>query len=997
MRMQEKSAAPARVRWSLIAQGLVLQAFVLTGSSPVWAQRDTSIPRSDYLLAREAFNEGDYASALRGFSQMSVVKVGTDRWIDSACQFAMAGECLYQLGDTPQALQRFEDAIQMFLVHRNWMMRIEFPQQITPEARATRPITWGTSGRRTTVGRFPGTMLSFQGTATGVTQLNANEFTVSLPEAYAVRVTEICRAIALAIRRRTEILGPVAEESGLTGTLVDALSGPGIAPDHPFAQAWLSTWMGLALAAEGKPAQAQAELEKSLSVGQVDHPLTSCALVELGKLAYQAGNFPAAQQYLLEASYSAAAMEQYDVLEEALRWGTLTHMARGERELYPPLPPAAVWAHNESKHVEVSVYVDAAENYTHLGQTQEAVAALGQARKAMSRSEIGRSRIGARAAFQTATASLDTGDLKVAQKFYNDALAFQRKGSVWGTRIALVDTAYTKGQMSSDRVAIELYDRLLREPTPADWFSDPLDTLAYLSTPHQLSMEHWFQAALDRKEAEKALEITDLIKRHRFHSALPFGGRSLALRWLMEAPPEALGQTAMLQRQDLLAKHGGYAPLAQRVTAIQTELGTLPLVPEDKSASDRQAVLLKELAEVSGQQEQILNRMLLRRDPTEYVFPPRLNVKALQPQLAENQAVLSYFVSSRAVHAFMISRAKYGHWELKSPSKVKQETIKMLRQMGNYEDKVAIGTNELDDTAWRTTGHSLLLQLTNNADADVWDRLDELILIPDGILWYVPFEALTTSAGADGEPLLNKTRLRYVPTASLALPDRRRLGPEARTAVAAGKLSLKGEDAVAEEGIERVRAALPGSMKLPNKLPVPASVYVTMCDRLIALHDIADQGSDAYGWSPIESERGKPSNNLASWFTLPWGGPQQVILPGFHTPAENSLKKAGTGEDLFLAACGLMANGARTILISRWNVGGRSSYELVREFAQELPHSSAAASWQRSVQLLRAADLDTAAEPRLKEALHGKDLKGEHPFFWSGYLLIDTGVSPATE
>lgn len=986
----------SRVGRSVVISCLAFSACLL-GAQRTWAQRDNTIPRADYLLARAAYHDGEYATALRAFNQMGVIKIGNHRWIDSVCQQAMIGECLYQLGDTPQALQRFEDAIQLFLVHKNWMLRIEFPQQVNPESRAMRPIPWGRSGRGTTVGHFSETMLSYQGTSTGLTQVGPGQLVVTLPEAYPVRVTEVCRAVALAIRRRTEILGPVAAESSLTNSLVDELTGQVIAPEHPFAQAWLTSWMGLALAAQGKPAQAIAELERSLSVGQIDHPLTPMALVELGKLAFQTGNLQGAQQYLLEASYSAAAMEQYDIVEESLRLGTVVHLVRGQQELYPPLPQAAGWSRNESKTLEASVYVAAAECYTHFGQTKEAVAALGQARKAMSRTEIGRSRIGARAAFQTAIVSLDNGDTKTAQKAYNDALLFQRKGSLWGTRISLVDTAYTKGQMSSDRVAIELYDLLLREPMPADWLIDPLETLAYLSTPHQLSMEHWFQAALDRKEHEKALEITDQIKRHRFHSDLPFGGRLLALRWLMEAPAEALSQSAMLQRQDLLARHPGYAPLTERAAAIRAELATIPLVPEEKPAADRQAALLKELAGVSGQQELFLQRMVLRRDPTEFVFPPRLDVKKLQPQLAENQAILSYLVSSRAVHAFMISRTKYGHWELKSPSKVKQELIKMLRQMGNYEDKASLGSDELEGTGWRASGHSILMQLTNNAEADVWDRLEELVLVPDGILWYVPFEALPTTSDAEGAPLLSKIRLRYVPTVSLALPDRRRLAREARTAVVGGRLSVKGEDAVAVEAVEQLSAALPGSVKLPMKLPAPSSIFAATIDRLIALNDITDQGTNAYAWSPIELDRGKPGSSLASWLDLPWGGPQQVILPGFHTAAENSLKKAGTGDDLFLAACGLMADGARTTLISRWNVGGRSSYELVREFAQELPHSAASASWQRSVQLLRAADLDAAAEPRLKEAVHGKDVKGEHPFFWAGFVLIDTGVVPATE
>ena len=42
------------------------------------------------------------------------------------------------------------------------------------------------------------------------------------------------------------------------------------------------------------------------------------------------------------------------------------------------------------------------------------------------------------------------------------------------------------------------------------------------------------------------------------------------------------------------------------------------------------------------------------------------------------------------------------------------------------------------------------------------------------------------------------------------------------------------------------------------------------------------------------------------------------------------------GNEVFLSVCGLMANGARTMLLSRWRTGGQTSFDLVREFIQEL-------------------------------------------------------------
>jgi CHAT domain-containing protein len=90
-----------------------------------------------------------------------------------------------------------------------------------------------------------------------------------------------------------------------------------------------------------------------------------------------------------------------------------------------------------------------------------------------------------------------------------------------------------------------------------------------------------------------------------------------------------------------------------------------------------------------------------------------------------------------------------------------------------------------------------------------------------------------------------------------------------------------------------------------------------------------------------------------------------------------------------------MSSGARTVLISRWRTGGASSEELVRQFAQELPYTSAADAWQRGVQLLWETPLELDREPRVKRSAGIDGPPARHPFFWSGYMLIDTGWSPS--
>jgi hypothetical protein len=92
-----------------------------------------------------------------------------------------------------------------------------------------------------------------------------------------------------------------------------------------------------------------------------------------------------------------------------------------------------------------------------------------------------------------------------------------------------------------------------------------------------------------------------------------------------------------------------------------------------------------------------------------------------------------------------------------------------------------------------------------------------------------------------------------------------------------------------------------------------------------------------------------------------------------------------------------MSCGARTVLLSRWRTGGQTSYDLVREFVQELPHAAPSDAWQRSVFLTVDSRINYDGEPRIKRPTDDADLRASHPFFWAGYLLIDSSGDLAKE
>ena len=971
-------------------------------ATPVLAQgRAKQVPNEIHFLALQAFHSGDFRSALKGFREAgrSGFASTEGRWIDSICFHAMMGESAYQMGDNVTANEQFTAAIKMFLVHRDWMLRVEFPDSIQAKQGISKAPAWGPTTRNTTIGQFQDRYHSFQGRLDNSDAIKSGGV-VQPAQLYPVHVTEIIRCTCQAISRRREILGPACEHDPLSMELVDALVRRPGKPNH-WSQCWIELQLGLAYASANKVPQAVNELTKSLMVaGTFDHPLTCVGLLELGKLAFEAGKYDAAMTFFHEATISAAFFDRYEVMEEAFRLGGLAHILSGQKGVYPPLPLAAVQL-RKYPVVETSICTAMADCLTSSGDLTKAAAAIAEGTKAMSRSDMPTGVHGARLNFQAARVGLQSGNVRQGGQSLAAALAFQKASSKWLYRISLIDGLYLGGTVT-ERIADLLFADVLREPTRLDWAVDPLDTLAVGTMPHGLAYEHWFELSIRRKEQDKAFEISDRIRRHRFFSTQPLGGRVLALRWVLEAPLETLSAEAQKQRQELLTKYPQYSELSKQAAANEAALANLPLVPTNEDEAKKAQSLYSELAAKSSAQEVLINLMSLERVAAEFAFPPLLSTKDLSARIPDGTLVFSYLATASNVHAFALTRDRYGHFVVAQPAKVKADVVELLKGLGQFDRNQPVDGDDLAKDDWKKAAQRLAKQLTNDTKPDDWSKYKELVIVPDGVLWYLPFEILQVPAKEGTskevtESILTKVTVRYAPTLALSVPDKRPVKRATRTAVVAGRMLPREEDALTRLASEQL-GGIENVSLLGETLPAPSALFTAACDRFVLFADLDDQDKLPFGWSPAKVDAGKGGNTLSDWTLLPLAGAEQVVFPGFHTSAETSLnKRSGTGEEVFLTVCGLMASGSRTILLSRWRVGGQSTIELMREFIQELPHSPASVAWRRSVQLAAGRVLDPASEPRLRAGRSADGLKADHPFFWAGYLLVDTGVGPPAE
>lgn len=956
------------------------------------------LPPDDYLLGFAPFAAGDFTAARRMFQETSKsgIRILDNRWIDSVCYHTMMGECAYQMGDLVQALDQHTVAIKVFLTNADWMLRVDFPVGLDVAVNAQRqPITWGNSARNVAIGNIPEIMQSVQGKSDAQNaQAVAQGGLVAQAQAYRLRAPEVARCIAVSIRRRGELMGPNAPHDPLTNLLIDALSRR-LAPPNHWSQCWLDAQHGLALISAGKPQQAVSELQKSLAAGgRFEHKLSGLALVELGKLSLASGQYENALTYFMEATYSGSIYAHYDVMEEGFRGAVIAHLASGKRTFFAPLQPAILWARRLSPMLEASLCVLAGDNCAAIGETVQSMNYLAEARRALGRHDMLGGAVGARFQYEFAKANFQSGNLAAGQAALGIAATYMNTSSRWLFQVNLANTLYTSGAVT-ERSADLLFTDLLREPTSKDWLIEPFEAMAISLQHRRPAMENWFDVVMQRKEAERALQITDRIRRQKFYSTLPLGGRTLALRWIMSGPAEALGEKGVLQRRDLLARYPRFEELGRAAQEIRTKLEAAPLPGDDPDELKQLQLKYDQWAKLGASQEVILHDIALEREPAELVFPPSIDVKEFQSRIPAKLLILSYFNSDSDLYGFAIAKDVFATWKVESPTKLKADILELFRKTGLRDRTLPLESKDLHDDSWRTLARKILPSLTNHTKPEAWDSYDEVVVVPDGPLWYLPFEMLIPGEEKDALPLLQRVRVRYVPTVSLAIPDRRPLHDAKKTAAVAGRLHPREEAAVTGEAIEQLSQVVPNVTRLPNKLPASSTLVSRLYDRLVVYHDMDDTDKSAYEWSPVQIDRTKGGGALSHYMMLPWGAPSQVVLPGFHTAAETGLKKPNlNGDEVFLSACGLLAAGTRTALISRWRVGGQSSYDLMREFTQELPHASASKAWQRSVQLRLQSPLDPITEVRMKLGAGEEPIHPEHPFFWAGYMLIDTGLEP---
>lgn len=957
--------------------------------------RDRSLPSQSYYTGFFEFYAADYSDALRHYIRgaNSAFKIGPDeRFMDSACYWTMIGECHYHLGNYAEALVYYEQALELLLNYASgdWQQRIDpKPASIQPSNSAVQRagITWHQSNRGNAVARIPGSF-SMQFGRLDAARALVEGGVLQTPEIRAVDHAEIMRCVALAVYRRHRIKGILTQLDPFTARLLKGVKR--LPTSTPVLGKWNLMMVGLANFSAGRNEKAATQINGALRLDSgLDHQLTPLGLLALARIAWAEGEEDAAAQLAIEASHSAAVFNQFDLVEDALSLGNQIHLSR-ERTTYPPLAPAIAWAgRNKARMMQTTMVIHSADGLIEQNEVAAAAEILQQTRRSMSGTDLGKSTLGAKIRFLNAAitfAKSEDGYPELAR-----ALDQFSRGSKWLFQLGLVNSSLSAGSISQ-RQAELAYERLLIDPLAMHWQRNPIETMSYLASPHVGSMEAWFEILLARKNSERAIEVAELIRRHRFFASLPMSGRVMAIRWMLTAPEDTLTAEALQQRSDVYARFPRLRESIKRTADIENELRKLPLNPPEKTDLQRkQQDLFVDQLRHSKFQESIFTALALTRQPADFVFPPQVGFSDISKELGNRRAVLASLETPSGFHQFVLTQQTRRYLGVIRQRDLRRKAAALYKTMGITDANNAIDAETLQGHEWKPVAADLKQLIFENYHDDQWENFDELVVVPDGLLWYVPFELLQTGTDEASWKNLNESvRIRYLPMVALASHARRTPATDSRFAVVTGKIHPKVDPEFVDPAFERLTDSITNAVRYSNRVKVPSNLLTTVVDTLIVWRDTKfDPGDLPYGLMPFQLDYGRVGGTLRGWMGAPWRGPENVIMPALSSGSAAGVKNRSDGHELFLTSCGLLASGVRSALISRWRTGGENSLELTREFVIRSQQMSTPQALYESAKFARDLELDFANEIRIKPDKETEPFKAEHPFFWSGNLLID--------
>ncbi len=746
----------------------------------------------------------------------------------------------------------------------------------------------------------------------------------------------------------------------------------------------------MASASVGDATSAVPHFQRSLLLeGRFHHPLSGYALMGQGLLAQTVGN-PTAGPMLREAYSSAIAHEDFSLLGEVVEMLTVQDAISPGSVVPIDYLETSNWVRRGNfSHTVAHIELQAVERLLVNNQPAPAIKRLGAAFGRRREAEAGR--LGAQGKYLAARLQAGGGNLNETTKLLNQAMELQIGFSLRNFQINLTNLRLDQGTLSA-RLAMDVYEELLMDPSQYEWLKGPLESMVTLRTNHLEAFDRWFAVAQSRRDVLACFFLIDQQRRRQFYLARTYAGRLESIRRLLEAKEEELNQNELSARALLEDRLPIYAENREIGLALQREIRAMDNLFSVEGPQRADKKKYDAFNETINIRETQLRQLALSRAWVPMTFPPAFDRETSRANLTEGEAVVLLHESRGEFYGLVLVADGENAWRIGESRLVEDKIISLLQTTAGVSKDQEWTYEMLANNEWKTEAIAVSSLLFDGSRLDA-TKLTKLSIVPDGISWHIPFDVL--NLGSEEANLVESFALRLSPTVGLALAPHGIQQPVQNTVLITE--SVREEDAPPDPMVDpsaNLSVIFPGTR-------IPSQVLKSAIDHLVVDIDLTLDSNLADKLDPLPLAR-KRFSGLPAWRELPYQAPSGLVFATLHTEAElipklarrgsTKRRKSRPGDELFEATCSLLAGGSKTLLLTRWVTGGDRERDLIKEFLVGLKQEGACEAWQRSVALARPTRLNVEREPRVVNAEDdGKTTPPDasHPFFWSGFILID--------
>ncbi|WP_404309783.1 CHAT domain-containing protein [Neorhodopirellula lusitana] len=977
-------------------------------------------PSQTYFDALQVYRDGDLDNAIRGF-EMALRSTRTDvngKWIDAIPGRVMLAECYWHLGHLPACRVHLDEASRIAVRNRGWLGQLDFSvlsrggtvhspkSNLWPEVAAIRRLPLPNK-------------IPFQSGQTLTEQSLAAGGVIETPTIKNIDAIEIMRCLGVMSHRRRVLMGPLSGDDAVAREVIEATKLPA-GMNHPVGQSLLHAMRGSEYFSILEDKTVFDRAAKYAIVDGSVHPLTPMLLLcglKAGTAGNDDGNLSAESRGALvstaqQIANSAAALEQYEFIGEALQ------VAAGvaDPSQLPRVEQSAALAARtlvrESRLASLHNYLVAADAAISANRVDAANEHLQAAVSLASRRDVRWPRLQAYGAYVAARIAAHSGQpigvgssgaMADSLKAMSDFILNQRDRKRPVVSMPFLYQAERVLSSLGGNVGNQSIKRVL-EGYAGDvgislWRLDPLDAMAAVYFDDSPLHRALLNIASMENNGDEVLRQTDRVLAKQFTRHLPLQGRLLQFRTLASSPANTLwapARTVLAEPPELLKR-----------LRDQTQQSLLPPAAPPLADPADQGANAKPNITVRSQPEAFVSEAVISELALSRMAIPEINPPAIAPTdvalIPDGVALLTFAIDSGKIHATCSREGTTRTWVVPAAARMPAMVAKLLQDIGASRSR---GKRLPDDQeSWRSDALKIRSYLLPDSSGWTEKGLTKIIIVPDGALWYLPFDLLpavgTKSNPREDQPQVDdkdaslwtdNIDIQLAPTPGFALRSVAASTSADRIALVTSGFFAVRDAALNQSMVDEVMAPADDAILLsPAQVP-PTERLGLEIGHLIVAAPVTPKPSDLMSSQilPADSSAARTGkktdgNRLMDWVRLPAGSPQSVVLAGLRTAASSN--KIGDGSELFIPAAALHASGVREVMFSRWPTGGQSAATMLTEVVAELPHTSLAEAARRGVMMLRSSDLAVSREPLLGKADEEvTELTGDQPLFWATYF-----------